>query len=165
MTPTHRCACTPGRPPHPRHLNHLNRTSPNTSQCRPHLTTQMLWRSRRLQLLTPRSGMGVEGPPARRGAGLGQPTPADVGRGAPLPREPLTAPPPPPLLLVAPAAKDLRMGVPAGRRLGVLPGAGSPGDCGARDCRLLLEARAALAARAAAASCTAAARPSRTSNS
>jgi hypothetical protein len=35
-----------------------------------HLTTQMLWRSRRLQLLTPRSGIGVEGPPARRGAGL-----------------------------------------------------------------------------------------------
>jgi hypothetical protein len=94
----------------------------------------MLWRSRRLQLLTPRSGMGVEGPPARRGAGLGQPTPAEVGRGNPLPRAPLTVPLL--LLLLAPAAKDLRRGVPACSRpdaLGVLLGAGSPGDCGARD--------------------------------
>lgn len=93
----------------------------------PHLTTQMLWRSLRLQLLTARSGMGVEGPPARLGAGLGQlPTPADVGLGTPLPR----APPPAPLLLLlldVPAAKDLRRGVPAGMLL-LLLGPGRPGD-------------------------------------
>ena len=131
-----------------------------------HLTTQMLCRSRRLQLLTPRSGIGVEGPPARRGAGLaapGPPTPADAGRGRPLPRAPVTAPL---LLLLAPAANDLRRGVPAGSLLAMLllgVGAGEGG--GARERRRLLVARAAFAARAAAASSTAAAKPSSTSNS
>lgn len=36
----------------------------------PHLTTQMECLSLRLQWLTPRRGIGVEGPPTRRGAGL-----------------------------------------------------------------------------------------------
>jgi hypothetical protein len=128
----------------------------------PHLTTQMLWRSLKLQLLTPRSGIGVEGPPTRLGAGLAQ---ADVGRGRPAPLAALTAPALL-LLLLAPAANDLRRGLLAAMwraALGVL----LPllGEEGARDWRLLLDARAALAARAAAASSTAAARPSRTSNS
>lgn len=68
--------------------------------------TQMLWRSRTLQLLTPRSGIGVDGNPARLGAGLAH---AEGGRGTPTPLAALTVL----LLLLAPAAKDLRSGVVA----------------------------------------------------
>jgi hypothetical protein len=79
---------------------------PPGAQHLPHLTTQMLWRSLKLQLLTPRSGIGVDGPPTRLGAGLAQ---ADVGRGRPAPLAALTVPLLL-LLLLAPAAKDLRRG-------------------------------------------------------
>lgn len=128
----------------------------------PHLTTQMLCRSRRLQLLTLLSGIGVEGPPTRLGAGLAPPTPADVGRGTPPPRNT------PLLLLLAPAAKDLRSEVAPASLLGVaaLLLLLLPGELGgARERRLLLADRTALAARAAAASSTWAARLSSTSNS
>lgn len=110
-------------------------------------------------MLTLLSGIGVEGPPARLGAGLAPPTPADVGRGTPPPRNA------PLLLLLAPAAKDLRIEVAPASLLGVAALLLLPGEPGASERRLLLADRVALAARAAAASSTWAARPSSTSNS
>lgn len=111
-----------------------------------HLTTQMLWRSEMLRLLTPRSAIGVAGPPTRRVALLLTRLAGGVGG----------APAPPALRGVGPISR------PPAALLLLLPGDVAPSP--ARLCLRLLVAAALAAARAAAAASTSTARPSSRSN-
>jgi hypothetical protein len=111
----------------------------------PHLTTQMLCRSDKLRLLTPRSGIGVAGPSARRAPGLPTLPHALPGRGGSAP---------PPLTLRGGPAPLLGDSRPAA--------GGAPPPL--TDWRRAVAERAAFAARACAASSTSACRTSSTSN-